>query len=725
MPASSADNFATDRPLDAKEHDRLNRVAFAERLVLMLRHLPKGASLTVGIHGPWGDGKTTVLNLVRLDLASASDTVTVQFNPWRFTDESAMLRGFFQSLAGSIRAHLSTNAEAIAGWLEKVGGYVAWVDKRLESLVDTAATSAEPSLDDLRSRLSTALTDSGTRVVVLIDDIDRLDRHETHTLFRLIKACADFPNVSYVLAFDDVAVAKALGERYGSGDEQSGRSFLEKIIQVPLKLPAASRADLRSLCFSQIDAAIEAANIRLSDGEVNQFVRWFDQAIAIRLRTPRAAKRYGNALMFALPMLKGEVNVVDLLLVEALRTFFPDIYDILRDNHSEFSGVEPDRHLRPKGEPRAPQLLNAAMESLTREDADAVRALLIEMFPRLSSAYGRGAYTHDWLAQWCKERRISSPEYCPRYFAFAIDRNDISEVEMSQLLDAAATQDHAGVKTLLTKHLSGQRARQTIGKLRGIESDVNPLAAEVLAAGIASLGALLPNPRALFSVGEPPSQAAILVSHLLKCIPPESGRVAAAQRVMAVAEPLWFGAECMRWLYVTDKPEQQESNVIADDKVPLVRHTLVARIKKQAALGHPLFDPDVPHADSLLYEWWRHEGREPVQQHLISVFDRDPSQVIRFLRSQAPVCWTSGGTAPPGRALDISQIRNMGYIIDIDVLSEVVRQTQCYAGEGQKCLKEDTPKADRELVEQFMSLCVRFKQESESQQDGDDGAKGR
>lgn len=490
-------------------------------------------------------------------------------------------------------------------------------------------------------------------------------------------------------------------------------------------MPAASKADLRSLCFSQIDAALDAAGIHLAEAEVTHFVRWFDQAIAIRLRTPRAAKRYGNALMFALPMLKGEVNVVDLLLIEAIRTFFPDIYDVLRDNHSDFSGVEPDRHLRPKGEPRAPHLLNAAMESLSREDADAVRTLLMEMFPRLSSAYGRGAYTHDWLSQWCKERRISSPEYCSRYFAFAIDRNDVSESEISQLLDAAVAQDHAGVQVLLAKYLIGQRARQSIGKLRGIEGDVNPVAAEVLAVCIASLGELLPNPRALFSVGEPPSQAAILVSHLLKRIPPGSSRVAAAQRVMAAAEPLWFGAECMRWLYVTNKPEEQESNTVSHDAVPVVRQTLVVRIKEQAALGQPLFDPDVPHADSVLYEWWRHEGREPVQQHLLSVFARDPSQVIRFLRSQAPVSWTGGSAAPRGRSLDISQIRNMGCIIDIDVLSEVVRCTQCHAGDGHNSLKEDIPKADRELIEQFMVLYAQVKQESEPRLGGDESVKGQ
>src|SRR5690606_27273432 len=272
----------------------------------VLGELPKGAGLVVGIHGPWGDGKTTVLNMLRADLDADGATATVEFNPWRFTDEPAMLAGFFRVLAGVIRAKLTTKGEDIAGWVEKIGRYASVVDERLGKAGEVAGAKAEASLEDLRSRLSEALAKADKRIVVLVDDVDRLDKHEIHTLFRLIKACADFPNVCYVLAFDDVAVAQSLGERYGAGDEASGRAFLEKIIQVPLKLPVAMKEDLRSLCFEQVFQAISAAGVELTREDKGSFVSGFDRGISIRLDTPRAAKRYVNGLMFTLPMLKGE-----------------------------------------------------------------------------------------------------------------------------------------------------------------------------------------------------------------------------------------------------------------------------------------------------------------------------------------------------------------------------------------------------------------------------------
>jgi predicted KAP-like P-loop ATPase len=311
-------DFSTDRPLTDRQEDRLNRTPFAERIADVLLNLPRGSSLTVGIHGPWGDGKTTVLNFIRSRLEAAPTTVVVQFNPRRFTDESAMLTEFFRYLAATIRAKLSTRGEDIAGWIEKVGRFASVVSDRFSAASEVAARQAEVGLEEVRRRLFEALAEADRRIVVLVDDIDRLDKHESHTLFRLIKACADFPNVCYVLAFDDAAVAKALGERYGAGDEAAGRAFLEKIIQIPLKLPAAAKEDLRSICFNHVDTALKEAGFELTQEQVGEFIGAFDKGPSIRLTTPRAAKRYGNGLMFALPMLKGEINPVDLLLVEAL-----------------------------------------------------------------------------------------------------------------------------------------------------------------------------------------------------------------------------------------------------------------------------------------------------------------------------------------------------------------------------------------------------------------------
>lgn len=727
MTTSATADVANDRPVMSKQEDRLNRAAFAERIAGMLSSLPDGAGVVVGIHGPWGDGKTTVLNLLRRDLTVDDRVVVREFNPWRLTDDESMLRGFFLVLADAIEASLSTKLERTKTIAGKVCGFfrfivrpVAWFFKPAETLEDLLAKFSELAtacdsvgLEELRARIIGHLSRSPKRVVMIIDDIDRLDKNETYLLFRLIKACADFPNVCYVLAFDDTAVARALGERYGGGDEVSGRAFLEKVIQIPLTLPVAAKEDLRSLCFEYVEKALNATDIDLTRDQAGEFVMGFDRGVGIRLTTARAAKRFVNGLAFALPMLKGETNPVDLLLIEALRAFFPEVYEVVRSNHTEFAGVESDRVGGRAAEARSAQLLKPVLAAMPQEHAESVKALLCSLFPRLSSAYGKPRYGSDWLSHWRQDRRICSPEYCARYFAYAIPLNDVADCEIASLLDAAGRGKTDFVQAWLGGHLSGAKAARVISKLRHIESTVDPAAAEGLAVAVAQLGKTIPNTKGFFPWGEPPSQAALLISHLLRRLPDGRQRLDVAKRVITVADPVWFAAECLRWMHVTDKPGKQDINTLSKKEADEVRLGLVWRIKRYAATGAALFDPGIEQEDTLLYEWMRVEGRKTVQAHLISVFSKDGGQVARFLESQAPVARNMDGGIPHIGELEAEQLKNMKYFIDLDVLAEWV--LRCCPGDfvNPQWDLDSTKPIEERLAEQFMYIYSKWKKEGE------------
>lgn len=168
---------------------------------------------------------------------------------------------------------------------------------------------------------------------------------------------------------------------------------------------------------------------------------------------------------------------------------------------------------------------------------------------------------------------------------------------------------------------------------------------------------------------------------------------------METADPLWFGAECLRWLNVTDKPEKQDQNTLTEDELATVRTVLVVRIKARAAEGAPLFDPNVRQEDSLLFEWWRAEGRDPVQAHIIAVFARDARQVGNFLQANAPQAWRDGAAVP--------------HISDLDVLANWI-QKSCPGDFGNPSFYHDdaTPPEQR-LAEQFMFVYKKWKKDGE------------
>ena len=120
----------------------------------------------------------------------------------------------------------------------------------------------------------------------------------------------------------------ALQERYGSGNGESGKLFLDKIIQVPLQLPAIEGVDIRDFLYKAIDDALNSSELYLTEKEAQLFTLYF-QGLEPLLKTPRQAMLYSNIIMFSLPILKGEANVVDLMLVEAIRVFIRELYELI------------------------------------------------------------------------------------------------------------------------------------------------------------------------------------------------------------------------------------------------------------------------------------------------------------------------------------------------------------------------------------------------------------
>ena len=713
--------FETDGPVTERTGDRLNRSPFVERVAGVLRALPKGTGLIVGIHGPWGDGKTTVLNLLRSELAKSGSLVVRDFNPWRLTEEDAMLRQFFGILADAIGDSLYTKGERSREAAGRLARRLRWVtrpfglfSKSAESIDDLLTRLSEGTLrgdsvavEQLRERVVERLLKSDRRIILLIDDIDRLDKTETRLLFRIIKACTDFPNVCYVLAFDDTIVAKSLGDQYGAGDESSGRAFLEKIIQIPLTLPVVMREDLRSLCFQQVDRAIAASGIELSEQEVGTFVSSFDRGVSLRLDTPRAAKRFGNALMFALPMLEAEVNTVDLILVEAVRAFYPTIYNCIRANHSDFSGVESEHGRRGENEIRAVVLLRPIIDALDADEQKAIKGLLRGLFPRLGSAYGGGGYGSDWLGRWAREKRICSPSYCPRYFTYAVPLSDVSDAEIDHIYRLAIEKDDDSLTSILKAHFVEGKARRVIERLRQRESEIVPEAISSLALAIARNARHIPNPPALFSYSEPPSQSAILISRMIQQLQLGEQRVTLSKEIMKVSEPLWYAAECLRWLYVTDELDKADHNVLTEVEVDDVRHVLVERIKQKTDAGEILFSVGIYQKKSLLFEWWRAEGRAPVQQYLLSVFEQNPKNIGVFLQAMAPRSWGDGDVLPRVGRLEGSQLKDIELIIDLDELAAQIQKHIPGNYQNPNRLPDREWPVERCLAEQFVFFWKR------------------
>lgn len=426
------------------DDDRLRRSSYARRLALALTAYRVQDSVVVGITGGWGTGKSSVLNLAIKALADESleyPPIVVQFNPWHYVDQENLIRQFFDTLSKALRRRdlgsQYDRASELIGQLAKGVDAIPGASKhaadalRLVGQGAQAVATAARDLDAVKDDISKLLAQNGRRIVVVMDDIDRLTSQEIAQVFQLVKAVADFSFVIYVLAFDDDIVSKAL-EAVQSGN---GRSYLEKIVNVPLAMPAISPSQLSGLVAERLDTFQEQhLGFKWRDDKRALFVAGF---VSQAFRTIRHLDRLISALGFESSLVAGEVNYADFIAVTALRLVAPAIYSFVRDNRSLVLETFQYAIHRSEGDEETKQALDTLLKApYSIQDRAMILDLLALLFPRVSRAFDRisGGFGSSDEQELTRERRVASEKSFDVYFQFDVADSDVSKRRMHEAL---------------------------------------------------------------------------------------------------------------------------------------------------------------------------------------------------------------------------------------------------------------------------------------------------
>src|SRR5207249_3514440 len=137
------------------------------------------------------------------------------------------------------------------------------------------------------------------------------------------------------------------------------------------------------LVFDCAEAALKLSGIELTSSQGEAFVRHYVDGLEPRVTTPRQARLYGNVLTFALPILKGEVNPVDQMLIEGIRVLYPKLYVLIRDNRELFMTRRQERGPNDTRKQQALELITAALAGTGVSTDILVARLLKVLFPRI------------------------------------------------------------------------------------------------------------------------------------------------------------------------------------------------------------------------------------------------------------------------------------------------------------------------------------------------------
>lgn len=512
--------------LDPKD-DLFGHAPFAKNLADSICRYPGGDGLVLALYGPWGSGKSTVLGYVDHyigQLSEENQPVVVPFNPWWFSGQENLARAFLGQLQAVLPSRsekfkklgdlLGDFAESVGGLID-LSGVTGGVAGKLGKFIGKWTKRKPKDVPALKSEISTILKEVKKRILVVIDDIDRLTPDETRQLFTVIKALADFPNVVYLLAFDRDVAVRAIEQQSGL----PGERYLEKIIQVPFELPPIDRVALQAALFKRLGLVLGDTPDGLFD--LSYWTNVFYGGIDPLIQVPRDVARFTNTLSVTYPAVCGEVNPVDFIALEAIRVFLPDLYGVVRANPERFSGHSRDD--RYEGDRNAAQAFRQDWVDLVPESLRAsTQALLEHIFPKISQM----SYSSKCLNEWRRTLRACHPEVFPIYFRFTVPLGAVSRNEMITLLSLAASPTDFGnalVRTKAEKRPDGlSKARALLERLMDhVEKDIADEHIPPVIQSLFNIGDSLIDPadeRSVFDVGNV-LRASRLVYHLLKRLP--------------------------------------------------------------------------------------------------------------------------------------------------------------------------------------------------------------
>jgi len=434
----------------------------------------------ISINGEWGSGKSTILNYVKYYLNQQPEDlkpIIIEFNPWWFSGRDDLIRQLFMHFGKGISQNLK-NAEKIT---ELFGEYLLAfssiiIPKAIHESINKGYTDSvehikkqfdpgQKSVEELKEEITKELSQD-KKILVIIDDIDRLNPEEMRQLFQVIKTVADFPNVVFLLAFDKKIVTQILQE----SENISGEEYLEKIIQASFDVPYPERSQIKKLLSRRLEELFLSYNDDFFKDPY--WIKIFDEGISELIDTPRDIIRFVNSISVTYPSVHSEVNPIDFIAIESLRIFQPDTYAIIRENPLAFAGFGKitDR------EPRYNSNFYEIFLSHSKTKKHAVDQISSLLFPAYCENLNRHVST-DWRLL-RRDLRICITEIFPTYFWMTIPDYRIPHNEIAQLLDL--TGDKTKFKSKLLEMASkdkmgGRKVNYILSRLNDYAENDIPL----------------------------------------------------------------------------------------------------------------------------------------------------------------------------------------------------------------------------------------------------------
>lgn len=293
----------------------------------------EGATV-IGVFSEWGAGKTDFLERLSQVLSERNNTnEVIWFNPWKYSAGEGIIQSFFKTFKLELEAYDDDIDSLFSVYIKEIMGKSRSFDAKF---IQTLMLSMFDENEDLtvQQKIKDTLNSTGKRFVIYIDDIDRLTGREIIEVFKLVRVIADFPNVFFVVTMDYNYVVKTVEK---TNEIDNVERYLKKIFNVTFRLPVIKHETIGDQIIKLAKKDFNSTNLNIiqdlistqGKSEINNGKEIQKGLLEKCLLNSRDVFEFYNSFRIQFINLSKEVNITDLFLLELLKVYSFEVYNLI------------------------------------------------------------------------------------------------------------------------------------------------------------------------------------------------------------------------------------------------------------------------------------------------------------------------------------------------------------------------------------------------------------
>lgn len=331
-----------DDPISTQAEDLVDFSPTVGKLTDILLSDKHPKSISIGLIGPWGNGKSSVIQMTKSTIESSeqfekNEIIPIHFLPYLNHNENEIINEFFTLLSNALSPYNGRLSNQIVDYSQKLTDL--YQNKSLSNFLENHITNfSQSSACELYENINKMLVETDKKIIVFIDDLDRLNQKEILQTLKLIRNTANFTNTFFVLAMDKQYVIKRLTEKGNILDTK----FVDKFFQLEIYLPEIDSSILKQYFRAEMLREFKPAPTDL-EFRLNAALLEPNLLFEDYVKNFRDVKRVVNQIKYDISLFQEDfsyLNLKDFINFTFFKLKFPQIMKQLNDSRGDFLTID-------------------------------------------------------------------------------------------------------------------------------------------------------------------------------------------------------------------------------------------------------------------------------------------------------------------------------------------------------------------------------------------------